>query len=117
MARKITTAVVAAFLKGKAFRCDNTSVQVRPFQADKEDSVILVLFGNPIARYKVDDRVLYVCDGNHQTVTTRPRPPKTATTKDRLNGLPGVSVHQKAGQWYLNGEKWDGYWTKIESLQ
>lgn len=107
MARKITTAAVAAFLKGKAFRFDNTSVQVRPFQADKEDSVILVLHGNPIARYKVADRVLYVCDGNHQT----------NTTKERLNGLPGVSVHQKAGQWYLNGEKWDGYWTKIGSLQ
>jgi len=107
MARKITTEAVASFLNGKAFRCDNTCVEVRPFQCDKEDSVILVLFGNPIARYKVADRVLYVCDGNHQTVTT----------KDRLNGLPGVSVHQKAGQWYLNGEKWDGYWTKIGSLQ
>ena len=77
------------------------------FQTDKDDSVILLLHGNPIAHYLVADRVLYVCDGNHQTVTT----------KERLNGLPGVSVHQKAGQWYLNGEKWDGYWTKIGSLQ
>lgn len=107
MARKITTEAVAAFLKGNAFRCDNTRVEVRPFQREAHDSVILLLHGNPIARYLVADRALYVCDGNHQT----------NTTKERLNGLPGVRVHQKAGQWYLNGEKWDGYWTKIGSLQ
>ena len=107
MARKITTHAVEAFVKGQRFHRQNMEVQVRPFQTDKDDSVILLLHGNPIARYLVADRVLYVCDGNHQTVTT----------KELLNGLPGVSVHQKAGQWYLNGEKWDGYWTKIGSLQ
>jgi len=30
------------------------------------------------------------------------------TTKERLNGLPGVSIQQKKGVWYLNGKEWDG---------
>ena len=33
---------------------------------------------------------------------------KTDTTKERLNGLQGVSIQQKKGEWYLNGELWDG---------
>ena len=103
MARKITTSSIEAFVNGQEFSRDNTRVEVRPFQTDKYDSVILLLYGNPIARYVKSSGLstLQVCDGNHQTVTT----------KDRLNGLPGVSVHQKAGQWYLNGVEWDGSWT------
>lgn len=35
------------------------------------------------------------------------------TTKERLNSLYGVSIVQKSGIWYLNGEKWDGNWIQI----
>lgn len=104
--RKITQDAIQAFLSGDEFSRDNTRVEVRPFQGDSVlNSVILVLHGNPIARYIKNRGVatLQVCDGNHQT----------RTTKERLNGLPGVRVHQKAGQWYLNGVAWDGYWTHV----
>lgn len=106
MARKITTEAVQAFVNGQEFSRDNTRVEVRPWQQTKypRDQVILLLHGNPIARYQAGDtslRSLVICDGNHQT----------NTTKERLNGLPGVRVHQKAGKWYLNGAKWDGSWT------
>ena len=37
----------------------------------------------------------------------------TKTTKERLNGLQGVSIQQKKGEWYLNGEKWNGRWKEI----
>lgn len=33
---------------------------------------------------------------------------KTKTTKDRLNSLPNVHIVQKKGEWYLNGQKWNG---------
>lgn len=103
--RKITKDAVAAFLSGDEFSRDNTRVEVRPFKLASEPSVILVLHGNPIARYVKSHGVftLQVCDGNHQT----------NNTKERLNGLPGMSVNQKAGQWYLNGVAWDGYWTHV----
>lgn len=106
--RKITEAAVAAFLSGDEFSRDNTRVEVRPFKLASEPSVILVLYGNPIACYLKSAGVssLQVCDGNHQT----------STTKDRLNGIPGVRVHQKAGQWYLNGVAWDGYWTHVGNV-
>lgn len=32
----------------------------------------------------------------------------TDTTKERLNGIPGVSITQKNWKWYLNGEEWGG---------
>ena len=35
------------------------------------------------------------------------------TTKERLNGLPGVSIRQKNWSWFLNGEEWDGNWKRI----
>lgn len=35
------------------------------------------------------------------------------TTKERLNGLVGVHIQQKKGQWYLNGEEWNGSWKQI----
>lgn len=38
---------------------------------------------------------------------------KSATTKERLNGLNGVSITQKDFEWYLNGKKWDGQWIRI----
>lgn len=106
--RKITAEAIAAFLAGKSFNKQNTSVEVRPWQQTPfpRDQVILLLHGNPIARYEVGDislRSLRVCDGGWQT----------RTTADRLNGLPGVRVHQKAGQWYLNGEAWDGSWSTV----
>lgn len=106
--RKITQDAVAAFLSGDEFSRDNTRVEVRPFKLASEPSVILVLHGNPIAAYveSVGISALQVCDGNHQT----------RTTKERLNGLPGVRVHQKAGQWYLNGVAWDGYWTHVADV-
>jgi hypothetical protein len=103
MPRKITTCAIDAFLKGQPFRRQNMDVVVRPYQAEREDSVILLLHGNLIARYSVAGRDLYVCDGNHQS----------NPTKDRLNGLPGVSVNQKDFTWYLNGTEWDGSWAHV----
>jgi hypothetical protein len=38
---------------------------------------------------------------------------KSNTTKERLNGLPKVSIQQKKGDWYLNGELWNGQLTKV----
>lgn len=34
-------------------------------------------------------------------------------TKERLNSIPGVSVSQCKGIWYLNGKEWDGSWIEI----
>jgi hypothetical protein len=39
---------------------------------------------------------------------------KSNTTKERLNGLEGVHIHQKQGVWYLNGDKWNGELTQIK---
>ena len=104
--RKITQESRDAFIAGKPFRKDNMEVAVRPWQDQKHDSVILLLYGNPIARYNAGDRkltTLQVCDGNHQAVTT----------KDRLNSLPGVRVNSVKERWFLNDQLWDGCWTYV----
>lgn len=35
------------------------------------------------------------------------------TTKERLNGINGVSIQQKKGVWYLNGTEWNGELIKV----
>lgn len=103
MARKITTESVDAFMSAKPFNKANMSVEVRPFKDETRTSAILKLHGNVIARRSLDGQVFEVCDGNYQS----------NTTKERLNGLPGVSIHQKNFTWFLNGQEWDGSWTAI----
>lgn len=84
--RKITKKVVGAFMRGERAISGNTST----------DGYSLYLHGNRIAE-KFNGR-LYINSCGWDTVTTR----------ERLNGIDGVSVRTKAGQLYLNGEKWDG---------
>lgn len=33
---------------------------------------------------------------------------KSNTTKERLNGLPNVNIKQVRGEWFLNGQAWNG---------
>ena len=40
----------------------------------------------------------------------------TNTTKERLNGLPGVRVNQKNYQWFVNGIPWTGEPVYINQL-
>jgi hypothetical protein len=103
MAHKITTEAVDAFMSGNSFNKSNTSVEIRSFKDEPRTSAVLKLHGNVIARRSLDGRVLEVCDGNWQT----------RTTKERLNGIPGVCVYQIKGQWFLNGNEWSGDWTAI----
>lgn len=96
--RKITAEAIREFRNARPFRKQNTSVIVG------EHNVVLKLHGNGIARYAVGDwDSLEVCDGGWSSNTTR----------ERLNGLCGVQVHQKNWRWYLNGKIWAGHWVKV----
>ncbi|WKV20538.1 hypothetical protein 16Q_145 [Pseudomonas phage 16Q] len=105
MARKITTEAIKAFMSAKPFNKDNTSVSIEEVKAFtfKEEMVVLRLHGNTIAQRLVDSNEIEVTSAGWFSTTT----------KERLNGIPGVSVCQKKGIWFLNGEKWDGSWTTI----
>ena len=67
----------------------------------KTDGTSLWLFGNEIARWK--DGEIWITNAGW----------RSATTKERLNGLTGVHVTQRAGDWYLNGNFWQGEWTNV----
>jgi hypothetical protein len=91
--RKITIETVMAFMEARPFRKDNMTIEVLP------NVTIMRLFGNAIAyRYNDPDRTLSVTNCGW----------KSATTKERLNAIPGVHIRQTKGKWYLNGEAWDG---------
>lgn len=98
MARKITTDAVHAFMNGENFSRDNTSVSVNSF-----GDVVLMLHGNQIAQKRKIENDLQISNAGWFSTTT----------KERLNGLPGVSVNQRKGVWFLNGEEWDGGWTTV----
>lgn len=102
MARKITAAAVEAFMSGRPFNRDNTSVE------KDGHSLVLCLYGHKIARREDFQSMgiaakLYITNAGYQT----------RTTQDRLNALPGVSIVQRKGQWFLNGVEWDGSWIEV----
>lgn len=91
--RAITREAIAAFMNAEEFKKSNTEVEVLP------NVTVLKLFGNEIAyRYNDPERTLSVTNAGWES----------NTTKERLNGIPGVSVNQSNHQWYLNGKPWDG---------
>ena len=84
--RKITQESVDAFMNARKFKKGNMEVEVLP------NVTILKLHGNEIAyRYNDPERTLSITDAGWQTVTT----------KERLNGIPNVNIHQKDWVWYL----------------
>jgi len=95
--RQITKDAIAAFIKGVPFKRDNTAVRT------DHNGVYLALHGNIIAMSSDEFDGWYISNAGWFT----------NTTKDRLNGLPGVSIVQKQGVWYLNGTVWDGSWTVL----
>ncbi len=91
--RKITRESVDAFMNAKKFKKANMEVEVLP------NVTILKLHGNEIAyRYNNPERTLSITNAGWQT----------NTTKERLNGIPNVSIHQKNFVWYLNDVEWNG---------
>jgi hypothetical protein len=83
MMRKITEESIKAFNQSKPFKKQNTEVEVLP------NVTILKLFDNAIA-YKYNDP--------NKTLSITNCGWFTYTTKDRLNGLEGVSICQKGAE-------------------
>lgn len=96
--RQITENAVQAFQTGTNFKNSNTEVIA------EGNSTKMLLFGNEIAEY-VEGEGLYVSNGGYRM---------TATTKERLNGLPIVQVNTRKGTTYLNGAEWNGKKTKVQ---
>ena len=97
--RKITEDAVEAFENDKPFKRSNTEVEVNPTR--------LYLHDNLIAK---KENGLWITDAGWQT----------NTTKERLNGIPGVHIVQRNWNWFLKDKndlcefkKWNGEWKKI----
>jgi hypothetical protein len=91
--RQITRQSVNAFLKGEKFKKSNMQVEVLP------NVTILKYQGNEIAyRYNDSKKTLSITNCGWFS----------NTTKERLNGLPNVSIQQRNFIWYLNGVEWNG---------
>ena len=97
--RKITSEAVDKFLSKTPFRKSNMSVE------ESYGVYKLKLHGNTIAT--IDELgVLSVSNAGWAS----------NTTKERLNGLPNVRIHQKNWNWYLNGNQWNGEWTRVGTV-
>jgi|TARA_R100001530_G_scaffold130754_2_gene101896 hypothetical protein len=91
--RKITKDIIRAWRNRETKAINNSHT----------DGDTLFLFGNAIARFVGTE--IEITSAGYETVTT----------KERLNGIPGVSVYQKNYQWYLNDKLWENSseWTPI----
>jgi hypothetical protein len=96
--RQITKDAIRAFYNREKFTRDNTSVLIK-----YGDYVELRLHNNLIAMIK--EGSLYITNAGWMSTTT----------KERLNGLSGVSIYQKNYQWFLNGIAWDGSLVNIDT--
>lgn len=94
--RKITQNAVNALYAYRDFSGSNTNVH-----AD-ESGARMYLHGSKIAVLTADGKLSVTLAGYNTNVT-----------RERLNGLPGVSVHTRKKQAYLNGEEWDGEWKTV----
>lgn len=100
--RKITMEAVRAFEMGMNFKKQNMKVWVDGY------TVYMSLHGNLIAKTIFTDG-----DLNTGILQITNAGWSSNTTKERLNGLRGVSIYQKRGEWFLNNKKWDGSWAVI----
>jgi len=97
--RNITEEAINAFNNATPFKKSNMVVKVLP------NVTVLELHGNEIAyQYNDPERTLSItnCGWNSNN------------TKERLNGLNGVSIRQIKGVWFLNGKEWDGELIDVE---
>jgi hypothetical protein len=92
--RKITEQVVGAFENYNIKKVGNTET----------DGTSLWLFGNKIAEHRADG--IWITNAGWSS----------PTTKERLNGITGVHITQKKGEWFLNGHRWDGEWICLNDL-
>ena len=92
--RKVTRETCNAFMVRTRKAMGNTST----------DGQRLSLHGNVIAEWRDDG--LWVTNAGWPSNTTR----------ERLNGLRGVSVTQRNSYQYLNGHKWHGSWVRVEGF-
>lgn len=94
--RKITKNAINAFMNATpntgSYMENNTLVSAR------DNDVYMYLLGNIIAIRNFETGIISVSNAGWFS----------NTTKERLNGLPNVSIQQKKGKWYLNGKEWDG---------
>ena len=88
--RNITQESVAAFNSNLPFKSGNTKVFVTEYSTE------LLLHNNLIAERVNGQLFIDTCGW------------LSNTTKERLNGLQGVSISVKKGIWYLNGIEWNG---------
>lgn len=112
--RKITKESIAAFNSSFSFNRQNMTVKTcfgtHPLLPNyKGRLTILSLHGNDIAiktgwTGKDDHIKTFITNAGWQS----------NTTKERLNGLNGVSISQKNFVWYLNGREWDGSLIEIK---
>ena len=100
---KTTNIAVSAFLSDRPIQTGNSSVTIEN-DSSVGKVVYLRLSGNVIARKLPAQNVFFEITNAGYNI---------ATTRERLNGLPGVKVHVKKGILYLNGEIWDGKWKHI----
>lgn len=88
--RKITEMACAAFKNGHEFSQSNTTVA----------NGAMYLFGNRIAWKENGKLYIQAIFDSFSRISI--------TTKERLNGIDGVSISTKNKVTYLNGKPWDG---------
>lgn len=104
--RKITQESVTQFMSSEFIDWKKSNMSVEKTHSSLYSYTYLYLHGNCIAHRIVDnlgDEKIEISNAGWFSTTT----------KERLNGIRGVSIQQKKGIWYLNWVEWNGNWIAI----
>lgn len=104
--KDVTRTIVQAFVNGKTKRISHTFTDGTGYflHGHKIAEWRSVTIGNISTGEKIQKQ-LWITNCGYST----------NVTKERLNGLPDVSISQKNFKWFLNGKEWDGSWIMVES--
>lgn len=86
----------ATSIIGNAFNANGKTTQGNTTVTTNNGRTEMILHGSLIA-YKENGK-LYITNCGYAT----------NVTKDRLNSIDGVSIHQSNFNWFLNGKEWNG---------
>jgi hypothetical protein len=90
--RQITQESINAFMNEFTFNKSNTIIKVY----------------NDVVKMYLHDNMIAIKDRTTNKISITNAGWESNTTKERLNGIPGVSIQQKNFVWYLNDKQWNG---------
>lgn len=108
--RKITEESTYAFEVGDKFKKSNMEVDVVTMDRNVSRYALEFKEGDVVSKLYLHGNMIAVKNFRTGDISISNAGWTSNTTKERLNGITGVSIYQRNWSWYLHDKEWDGSW-------